>query len=83
MEKGQVVKVSKDADGIVNREVLTKNWTDWIVYWSVDFDFESKHEIIRVQDSDTGENGMNSGQGTTSLKMSGRVFAPRKTVHWN
>ena len=55
VEKGQVVKVSKDADGIVNREVLTKHWTDWIDYWSVDFDFESKHEIIRVQDPDTGE----------------------------
>ena len=55
VEKGQVVKVSKDANGIVNREVLTKHWTDWIDYWSVDFDFESKHEIIRVQDSKTGE----------------------------
>ena len=55
VEKGQVVKVSKDADGVVNREVLTKHWTDWIDYWSVDFDFESKHEIIRVQDPDTEE----------------------------
>ena len=55
VEKGQVVKVSKEANGIVNREVLTKHWTDWIDYWSVDFDFESKHEIIRVQDSKTGE----------------------------
>ena len=55
VEKGQVVKVSKDADGIVSREVLTKHWTDWIDYWSVDFDFESKQEIIRVQDPDTGE----------------------------
>ena len=55
VEKGQVVKVSKDADGVVSREVLTKHWTDWIDYWSVDFDFESKEEIIRVQDPDTGE----------------------------
>ena len=55
VEKGEVVKVSKDVDGKVNREVLTKHWTDWIDYWSVDFDFESKHEIIRVQDPDTGE----------------------------
>ena len=55
VEKGQVVKVSKDADGIVRREVLTKHWTDWIDYWSVDFDFESKQEIIRVQDPDTDE----------------------------
>ena len=55
VEQGQVVKVSKDTEGIVSREVLTKHWTDWIDYWSVDFDFESKHEIIRVQDPDTGE----------------------------
>ena len=55
VEQGQVVKVSKDADGIVSREILTKHWTDWIDYWSVDFDFESKHEIIRIQDSQTGE----------------------------
>ena len=55
VEQGQVVKVSKDADGIVSREVLTKHWTDWIDYWSVDFDFESKHEIIRIQDSQTNE----------------------------
>ena len=57
IERGQVVKVSKDADGNVDREVLTKHWTDWIDYWSVDFDFESKHEIIRMQDSKTGEWG--------------------------
>ncbi len=49
VEKGQIVKVSKDKDGIVSREVLTKSWTDWIDYWSVDFDFESKREIIRVK----------------------------------
>ena len=49
VEKGQIVKVSKDKDGIVTREVLTKNWTDWIDYWAVDFDFESKREIIRVK----------------------------------
>jgi len=49
VEKGQIVKVSKDKNGIVTREVLTKSWTDWIDYWSVDFDFESKREIIRVR----------------------------------
>jgi DNA modification methylase len=55
VEKGQIVKVSKDKDGIDTREVLTKNWTDWIDYWSVDFDFESKREIIRVKNEETGE----------------------------
>ena len=55
VERGQIVKVSKDKDGIVNREPLTEQWTDWIDYWSVDFDFESKREIIRVQNAETGE----------------------------
>lgn len=48
VERGQIVKVSRDKDGIVSREQLTQHWTDWIDYWSVDFDFESKREIIRV-----------------------------------
>jgi len=55
VERGQIVKVSKDKDGIVTREQLTRHWTDWIDYWSVDFDFESKREIIRVQDAESGE----------------------------
>lgn len=55
VEKGQIVKVQKDKDGIITREVLTKTWTDWIDYWAVDFDFESKQEIIRVRNEDTGE----------------------------
>lgn len=52
VEQGQIVKVSKDKDGIISREILTKQWTDWIDYWSVDFDYESKREIIRVKKLD-------------------------------
>jgi site-specific DNA-methyltransferase (adenine-specific)/adenine-specific DNA-methyltransferase len=55
VEKGQVVKVSKDKDGIVTREQLTKVWTDWIDYWAVDFNFESKREIIRVKNEANAE----------------------------
>ena len=55
VERGQIVKVSKDAHGIVTRELLTRHWTDWIDYWSVDFDFENKREIVRVQNPDSGE----------------------------
>ena len=54
VEKGQIVKVSKDKDGIVTREVLTRQWTDWVDYWAVDFNFESKREIIRVKNEDAG-----------------------------
>ena len=52
VERGQIIKISKDKKGITTREPLTKTWTDWIDYWSVDFDFESKKEIISVQNTD-------------------------------
>jgi DNA modification methylase len=55
VESGKIIKVSKDKNGIVTREVLTQKWTDWIDYWSVDFDFENKREIIRAKNEVTGE----------------------------
>jgi len=47
-EQGQLIKVSKDKQGVVTRETLTKHWTDWVDYWAVDFDYSSRKEIIRV-----------------------------------
>ena len=56
VENGQVLKISKDKDGITNpREVLTKNWHDWVDYWSIDFDYASKKEIIHERDPNTGQ----------------------------
>jgi hypothetical protein len=52
VENGNIIKITKDKGGIVTREVLTKKWTDWIDYWAVDFDFESKQEIVRVKNDD-------------------------------
>ena len=49
------MRISKDKTGAVSREQLTKHWTDWIDYWAVDFDFESKREVIRVHNEDTGK----------------------------
>ncbi len=54
-EGGQLVKVTKDKEGKVHRRTLTRQWTDWIDYWSVDYDYESRREIIRVKNPDTGE----------------------------
>ena len=50
VQAGKIIKFKKDKEGTVTTEVLTKKWTDWIDYWSVDFDFESKKEIIKVKD---------------------------------
>jgi DNA modification methylase len=56
IENGQVIKISKDKEtDLISKELLTQKWTDWIDYWSVDFDFENKKEIIRVIDEKTGE----------------------------
>jgi len=49
IENGQIIKVTKDKNGIIQRETLTENWHDWIDYWSVDFDYDSKKEIIRIK----------------------------------
>jgi DNA modification methylase len=73
VEKGQIVKVSKDKNGIVNREVLTKNWTDWIDYWAVDFEFESKREIIRVKKELSPE---------AQKRLEGMEEAQRKLEMW-
>ena len=50
VQTGKIIKIAKSKEGEITREVLTKKWTDWIDYWSVDFDFESKKEIIKVKD---------------------------------
>ena len=56
VDNGEVMKVSKDKEGnVLHREQLTKDWHDWIDYWSVDFDYESKKEIIRKKDTETGD----------------------------
>ncbi len=56
IENGQVIKVSKDKKtSVVTKEVLTKKWTDWVDYWSVDFNMESRKEIVRSVDPDTQE----------------------------
>tara|TARA_Y100001970_G_scaffold19801_1_gene22352 strand:- start:2302 stop:4566 length:2265 start_codon:yes stop_codon:yes gene_type:complete len=52
VENGQIVEKKKDKDGIISETVLTKNWYDWIDYWSVDFDYESKPEIIKFKTED-------------------------------
>lgn len=55
VENGQVIKISKDKKTEeVTKETLTKKWSDWIDYWSVDFDFASRKETIK-KINDKGE----------------------------
>lgn len=46
VEGGQVIKIVKAKDGSVTKDILTKEWTDWIDYWAVDFDYASRPETM-------------------------------------
>lgn len=50
----QLEQKEKDFINLILHAYRTKNWTDWIDYWSVDFNFESKREIVRVKNGETG-----------------------------
>ncbi len=47
IENSNVVEITKK-NGQITRKPLIKNWTDWIDYWSVDFDYESKIEVVKT-----------------------------------
>ncbi len=48
-DNGTLFKVRKSKNGTLEeREILTREWTDWVDYWAVDFDYESRKEIIKV-----------------------------------
>lgn len=48
VDSGQVLLLSKSKTGEVSRENVTVTWRDWIDYWSIDFNFESKPEVLRI-----------------------------------
>ena len=49
VENGQIIEKRKDKNGIIKENILTKKWYDWVDYWSVDFNYESKPEIIKFK----------------------------------
>ena len=50
--KNSIIRIHKDKDGKINKNVINMKWDDWVDYWSVDFDFENKKEIIKERDKD-------------------------------
>ncbi|HLD44158.1 MAG TPA: DNA methyltransferase [bacterium] len=58
-EQGKLIKVNKNKAGIITHDILTKKWTDWVDYWAVDFDYESRKELIKVARG----TGLNTVQG--------------------
>ena len=51
IKDGQLIRI-KNVDNHIKIEKITEDWTDWIDYWSIDFDYESKKEIIRIGDEE-------------------------------
>lgn len=60
---------------MITREILTREWTDWVDYWAVDFDYMSRPEIIRVPVS-AGVDGILPGfegpQGDLEMEFENR-----------
>jgi site-specific DNA-methyltransferase (adenine-specific)/adenine-specific DNA-methyltransferase len=69
-DAGQLVKISKSKDGVVKRETLTRHWTDWVDYWAVDFDYESRREIVRER-KDSGFAGTPEGESPSAPSADG------------
>lgn len=46
-ERQAYLNISPRLSGKKKAEALTKHWTDWVDYWAVDFDCESRKEIIQ------------------------------------
>ena len=47
IDSGKIIEITKSKEGVIKKKILTDKWYDWVDYWSVDFNFESKPEIIK------------------------------------
>lgn len=75
IENGQIVKITKEKNNIMSREVLTKNWTDWIDYWAIDFNYEDKPEVITIS---TNENATQVKTGNFIFENEWQSFRTKK-----
>ena len=40
-----------DQKGKISKQVIKMKWKNWVDYWSVDFDFQSKQEILKDENN--------------------------------
>ena len=52
LDNGKILKIYKDKAGIIKQEEIATNWTDWIDYWSIDFNYEDRPELIITEGED-------------------------------
>ena len=55
IDDGRIIKREVSKEGITTDTLLTENWYDWVDYWAIDYNYESRQEIIRFTDEQTGE----------------------------
>jgi len=78
LENGHIIKLSKDKKtDLITREVLTQKWSDWIDYWAVDFDYESRKELVR------NEKGGDEWTGNYVFENEWQSFRTRKNRDLN
>jgi DNA modification methylase len=79
-DRGQLYKVTKSKDGVVEKERLTKHWTDWVDYWAVDFDYLSRKEIVKVHKAlGVRELPATYGTGASAVTIDPRDFEEQWT----
>jgi len=77
IEDGQIFKLEKDKNGVINRTLLTENWHDWIDYWAIDFNYENKKEIIKIK-NDKRRKQKNNGQAINLFENEWQSFSHKR-----
>ncbi|MDR1489412.1 MAG: site-specific DNA-methyltransferase [Desulfovibrio sp.] len=77
LERGQIVRIGKNKDGVIRRKAVTRKWTDWIDCWSVDFDFGRGCEVFGRENAVRGEIDENGRDGFVFKNM-WRSFRTKK-----
>jgi len=75
-DQGKLIKITKDKNGVVTKEVLTKKWEDWIDYWAIDFDYTSRKEIIKEP------KGMGVKGGKAKIVVAGEELMTEFEERW-
>lgn len=53
VKENKAFRIKTDRKGkVIKKDQITQEWSDWIDYWSVDFDFESKKEMRPYQNGE-------------------------------
>lgn len=75
-DQGKLIKITKDKNGVVSKDILTKKWEDWVDYWAIDFNYTSRKEIIKAP------KGMGVKGGDSKVVVSGEELMTEFEEKW-